>query len=153
MFARARFDCLRFLPWQDRPSPRSGWAAIPVRMGCSIALVLLALTASSAVSEKKAFDIPAGTAPGRLNEFSAQAGGHLLYSAETVNGAKTDAVKGVFTAREVIDRMLTGMGLVAKQDLETGALAIMPAAQADKNDGPAGNSPSAGTPSIKKTTA
>jgi len=79
---------------------------------------------------KKSFDIPAGTAPATLKQFSAQAGGHLLYAADVVEGVKTNAVKGKLTNREVIDRMLTGTRLTAQQDEKTGAIAIMPVVNA-----------------------
>lgn len=81
-----------------------------------------ALRAAEAV--KNRFDIPAGAALVTLKEFSAQAGGQLLYSAGAVEDVETSAVKGEFTAREAIDRMLVHTRLMAVQDERTGALAI-----------------------------
>ena len=65
-------------------------------------------TLTAAPSSRKTFDVPAGTAPATLHQFSAQAGGHLLYSAELVAGLKTQAVKGDLTAREALTRMVAG---------------------------------------------
>lgn len=119
------------------------------RVACWAALALVGLNLPAAEAAKKAFDIPAGIAPGTLKQFSAQAGGHLLYSAEAVEGVKTNAVKGEFTACEVLDRMLIGTGLVFKQDEKTGALAIMHAASANDRGGSADASRDP-TPSIAK---
>lgn len=121
------------------------------RICCWLAIGLVGLNLSAAEAAKKPFDIPAGTAPGTLKQFSAQAGGHLLYSAEAVEGVKTNAVRGAFTAREVIDRMLNGTGLAVKEDEKTGALAITPAESGNGQDHPAEPREDAQSSTKKKT--
>ncbi|MBI2250669.1 MAG: TonB-dependent receptor, partial [Brevundimonas diminuta] len=47
-----------------------------------------------------------------------------LFAAEAVRGVRTAAVKGEFTPKEALDRMLDGTGLMVVQDEKTGALAV-----------------------------
>ena len=73
---------------------------------------------------KKSFDVPAGDAPVSLKQFAQQSGLELLYSAKEIAGAKTNAVKGVFTPREALAKMLNGTKLVATPGKTSGALAV-----------------------------
>lgn len=85
---------------------------------------LLALTAQAAESAKKNYNLPAGDAAVRLKQFSETSGRETLFAAEAVRGVRTTAVKGEFTPKEALDRMLDGTGLVVVQDEKTGALAV-----------------------------
>ncbi len=97
---------------------------------CRWAITVLCLSGGAATlthalePEKKAFEVPAGEALATLKQFSAQAGGRLLYSADAVENVKTNAVKGDVTPRAALDRMLAGSGLEVTQDERSGALAI-----------------------------
>ena len=73
---------------------------------------------------RKKFDVPAGDAFVTLKQFSAQAGGSLLYSADAVDGVKTNAVKGEISPREALDGMLAGTGLEVKQEGHGSTLVI-----------------------------
>jgi outer membrane receptor for ferric coprogen and ferric-rhodotorulic acid len=84
----------------------------------------LAMVATAAEAARKPFDVPAGAAPSTLKQFSAQAGGHLLYSADAVAGVTTNAVKGEFMPHQALDQMLDGTGLVGRRDAATGALSV-----------------------------
>lgn len=95
-----------------------GWAAEPAR---------------------RTFEIPAGSAELTLRAFAEQAGGQFLFSAEKVAGVQTNAVKGVFTERDALQRLVAGTELRPVQDERTGALTVERVAAA------AGGSPRAGT--------
>ena len=81
-------------------------------------------SAQNTDSQKKNFDIPAGDARPMLKLFAAQAGREIVFLVESVDGVKTNAVKGEMTAREAIDGMLAGTSLVAALDERTGAFAV-----------------------------
>lgn len=100
----------------------------------SLLIVLTGLTAGAAETPpersgpdraaKKRFDIPAGDAFSTLKRFSAQSGEQLIYKAESLDGVKTAAVRGTFTPREALGRMLVRTKLAVTQDDKTGTLAI-----------------------------
>ena len=86
--------------------------------------VLLFLTAHAAPETKKNFNLPAGEAVKTLRQFSETSGRETLFAAEAVRGVRTAAIKGEYTPKEALDRMLDGTGLIVVQDEKTGALAI-----------------------------
>jgi outer membrane receptor protein involved in Fe transport len=90
----------------------------------ALVLFTTAISAHAADSARKNFDVPAGAAANTLKQFSAQAGGHLLYSADAVAGVTTNAVKGEFTPHVALDQMLDGTRLVGRRDDATGALSV-----------------------------
>jgi len=85
------------------------WSALPLRAG---------------EDDKRNFDLPAGQAEPSLKQFSEQSGHQLLFPTELVKGVRTNAVKGEFTSREALDRMLANTSLTAGQDMKTGAFAV-----------------------------
>ncbi len=85
---------------------------------------LLSLAAQAAEPAKKNYDLPAGDAGARLKQFSETSGRETLFAAEAVRGVRTAAIKGEYTPREALDRMLDGTGLVVVQDKKTGALGV-----------------------------
>jgi hypothetical protein len=94
--------------------------ALAVAAGLSL---LAPLRAEDAVS--RSFDIAASNAEIALKQFSAQSGQQVLVPSELVAGVRTQAVRGEFTPRVALDRMLAGTRLVAVAD-ETGwAFAIV----------------------------
>lgn len=133
------------------PSPRHatlGRALLPLL--CCLAALFTPLSVSAAESAKKnTFDLPAGAAGETLKAFAKQAGREIVYSADAVGTVATNAVKGEFTPREALDRMLERTGLVATQDARTGAFAVRPEvvtkktvdsrspSKEDKTEGPA----------------
>jgi iron complex outermembrane receptor protein len=80
--------------------------------------------AESDATARLNFDLPAGDARQMLRQFAAQAKREIVFPVELVTGITTKAVKGEFTAREAIERMLAGTGLVAALDDKTGAFAV-----------------------------
>lgn len=83
-----------------------------------------AAAAANAPAARLAFDISAGTADGTLKEFSRQSGLEVLFVTDAAAGVKTNAVKGTFTAREAIDRLLKGTPLTSAQDSVTGTMRV-----------------------------
>lgn len=85
---------------------------------------IAASTAFAAAPEKKIFDVPAGDAVVALKRFAEQAGRQVVYMVDTVRGERTNAIKGEYTARDALDRMLANTRLVAVEDQQTTALSI-----------------------------
>lgn len=92
-------------------------------------LVFLALAslACAADGARRTFDVPAGDALVSLRAFAEQSGQEIVYPADAVRGARTQPVKGEFTPKEALDRMLGGTDLVATQS-RNGILAVSRAA-------------------------
>lgn len=90
------------------------------------------------------FDISAGDALTTLRQFAVQSGEQLIYQADTLEGVRTDAVQGRYTAREALGRMLVRTTLAVTQDATTGTLAITriprPDARPDRGTAPADRS-------------
>ena len=95
---------------------------LPGVLGAALSVTCFALGADVA---KKPFDLPADVAARSLKAFAQQSGVEVLIRAELGREIRTQSVKGEFTPREALDRMLLHTGLAAKEDEETGAMAIM----------------------------
>ena len=72
----------------------------------------------------RTFDLPVDVAEKTLKIFSEQSGRGLIVAAEIALNIRTNAVRGQFTVRGALDRMLAGTGLVAKEDPKTGAFVV-----------------------------
>src|SRR5688572_5359283 len=95
------------------------------RMVMLMVLAALMQTARGAgATTKRQYEVAAGDAATTLRTFVEQSGEEIVYFVPKVRGVTTNAVKGEFTAREVIDRMLANTGLMVVQDQKTGALMI-----------------------------
>src|SRR5580692_1708538 len=91
-------------------------------------VLLLALFLSAALADeggKRNFDLPAGDATRTLKRFAEQAHREIMFPAEPLQGIETNAVKGEFTARQAIERMLAGTPLRATEDPKSGAFAVV----------------------------
>lgn len=86
--------------------------------------VVLVSVTFAANKDKEDFDVPAGDAGGTLKRFAQQAHREIMFPAESVSEIETKALKGEFTVREALDRMLAGTSLRASEDEKTGALVI-----------------------------
>jgi hypothetical protein len=73
---------------------------------------------------RKPFDIPDGDAALTLKMFTQQSGEEIIYPAEQVRAIRTHRVRGEFSARVALARMLDGTGLITAQDEKTGAFAV-----------------------------
>jgi len=92
----------------------------------ALGFFLSASPTSAAEPVRIAFDVPAGPATTTLPLLVAQAGDkeRLIYSADALDGVVTSAVRGNYTARDAVERMLAGTTLRAVRDERTGTLAV-----------------------------
>lgn len=120
-----------------------------VRLGTARAAESAATPARGKEATRR-FDISAGDAFTTLRLFSVQSGEQLIYQADSIDGVRTDAVRGQYTSREALGRMLVRTALAVTQDAQTGALAITriprPGERSDRNPAPTDHS----TPAQKK---
>src|SRR5687768_3007076 len=76
---------------------------------------LLTVETAAAQASLRQFDLPADDATVSLKAFAEQSGQEIVYPPDVVRGTRTNAVKGEFTPKIAIDRMLAGTALVATQ--------------------------------------
>lgn len=89
-----------------------------VAMGVAAFITLVATAADAAVT----FDVPAGDATATLRAFAQQAKREIVFPPMT--GVRTNAVKGEFTVKVALDRMLAGTDLVVFEDQKSGAIVV-----------------------------
>ena len=94
-----------------------------VLASCSV-MVAVAPLGAATVDAKRSFDLPRGDAATTLRQFAATAGRSLVFVTDKVRGETTNPVRGEFTPREALDRMLAGSALEPAQDAATGALVV-----------------------------
>lgn len=100
---------------------RSGWLrAVPLYLVTVLAL----LGASPADSLRKVYDLPADSAEKSIRRFSEQSGLEVFYPSHVTKGVRTQPVRGEMTAREALDAMIAGTGLVVVRDESTGAFSV-----------------------------
>ncbi|MFV0644258.1 MAG: TonB-dependent receptor domain-containing protein [Sphingomonadaceae bacterium] len=85
------------------------------RGSVSVAAVAAALMATPAMAEERsyAFSIPSQDMRTSLRVFSRVTGQQITYEGNEIRGRRAPALSGSFTAREGIQRLLSGSGLVA----------------------------------------
>lgn len=91
-------------------------------MAVTLAVLMAATTGVLAAAARLAFDIPAGEARLTLKQFAQQARREIVFP--SLDSQRTNAIKGEFTVRDALDRMLQGTGLVAFEDGPTGGLVV-----------------------------
>src|SRR5260221_9069353 len=74
------------------------------------ALCICAL-AHTAISEPRAFEVPAGDAATELREFAKQAGLQILFNFNAVTPIRTRAVSGEMEPEAALTQMIRGTGL------------------------------------------
>ena len=95
---------------------------------CAVTAVWLAVQAALAAEPvRKEFDLPADVAAQSLKQFARQSGVQVLISADLGRETRTRSVKGLFTPREALDRMLAETGLTVKEDAKSSVMAVLPA--------------------------
>jgi len=112
---------------------------VPSHCRCRSLAIALAATAWMAVAAAlaadeaaRSFDVPAGDAGEALRQFVQQAGSEIMFLSGSLGGVTTAAVKGDYTARAALDRMVAATDLAVTQDPATGAFAITRRAPADR---------------------
>ncbi|MBL9186611.1 MAG: hypothetical protein JNK23_03950 [Opitutaceae bacterium] len=118
------------------------------RLGVWAVAWSLAASGLAVETARKKFDLPADIAARSLKSFAHQSGVEVLISAELGREIRTQPVRGEFTPREALDRMLAKTGLTVKHDEKTGSMAIFAAHRTNESP-PATPEPSA---SAKKKT-
>ena len=120
-FPHLRKRCLR-----PTPSTATASRSVFARFGPLLCLLgsLLCAAAQPPESDRRAFDLPADAAEKTLKMFSEQSGCGLIMGADVVSGIRTNGVKGDFTPRAALARMLSGTGLVANEDEKSGAFVV-----------------------------
>ncbi len=87
-------------------------------------MVVVAPLGAATVEAKRSFDLPRGDAATTLRQFAAASGRSLVFVTDKVRGETTNALRGEYTPREALERMLAGSALEAAQDAATGALVV-----------------------------
>lgn len=100
------------------------------------ATLMAASVAIAAESVKRKFDLPASSAESALKKYSEQSGVDVVFPTDVVSGVRTNAVQGELTARDALDRLLAGTGLVATPDARSVTFAVK------RDPEPAKNAPS-----------
>lgn len=70
---------------------------------------------ASAAAQTIGFDIPAGPLADALLQFSETSGQRVLFGTDLVRGLRSDGLRGNYTAREALQRLLDGSGFNARQ--------------------------------------
>ena len=94
----------------------------------AVSVALFAFASGTTIASdtgKKRFAIPAGDAALMLKQFADQSGRELIYSAKAVEGVRTNAVNGEFMSGDALKLMIAKTQLIAKEDMKSGALAII----------------------------
>jgi hypothetical protein len=76
---------------------------------------------------RRVFAIAAGDGAVALERFAEQSRTAVIYLVQQVRGVRTNAVRGEFTPREALVRIVANTGLVVAHDEHTGALMVKPA--------------------------
>jgi len=90
-------------------------------------LVLAALSApahGATPSSTRPYAVGEGDAAHTLRQFVEQSGEQVVYVVTKVRGVKTNPVRGQFTARDALNRLVAGTHLVVVEDQKTGALLV-----------------------------
>lgn len=101
-----------------------GWARRVV-LGGLLALGLAAPVAASPIFE---YHLTAGPAEPNLYQFALQSRMQVIFPTELTLGINTNSVRGAYTVREALDRLLAGTNLAAEIDVAAATIAIAPAA-------------------------
>ena len=82
------------------------FSTAPVVLASCSMMVVVAPLGAATVEAKRSFDLPRGDAATTLRQFAAAAGKSLVFVTDKVRGETTNALRGEFTPREALDRML-----------------------------------------------
>ena len=121
-------------------SPGSAAAFAVCSVTCAIA------PAQAGEAARKSYDIAPGDAASTLKRFADESGRQVLFLVDAVRGVTTNPVRGEYTVREALRRLVTGTGLVLTEDAKSGALMVN---RAGPDESPAAKSNQA--PPTRKT--
>ena len=89
---------------------------------CSLACAIAPVQAGEAA--RKSYDIAPGDAAGTLKRFADESGRQVLFLVDAVRGVTTNPVRGEYTVREALTRLVADTGLVVAEDAKSGALMV-----------------------------
>ncbi|MDP3069772.1 MAG: TonB-dependent receptor [Opitutaceae bacterium] len=96
--------------------------AVAVATVCCLAGATASVQAGEAA--RKRFDIARGDAAGTLKRFAEESGQQVVYLVDAVRGITTNPVRGDYTVREALRRLVADTGLVVVEDVKSGALLV-----------------------------
>lgn len=140
----------------DRPLRPAGYAPVLRVLGCILGILALAAAeptvgwAGEAAEPRISFDLPADDAERSLKRFSQRSGLEVLFVSDAARNVRTKAVKGDYTPREALDRMLAGTRLAATQKERNGAVTIVSTANGGSRNGSAGRNETSPSEQKKK---
>ncbi|MEY3608418.1 MAG: hypothetical protein RLZZ447_1206, partial [Verrucomicrobiota bacterium] len=73
---------------------------------------------------RKSYDIEAGDAVSTLKRFANDSGRQVMFLVDAVRGVKTNPVRGEYTVREALTRLVADTGLIVAEDSQSGALMV-----------------------------
>lgn len=104
-------------------SPRSLSLAFARSTGVGSYVLACVSSAIAATAGKVVFNLPADLAEKSLRLFSRQSGAEVVFASDVAKGVRTQPVKGELPARQALEAMLKGTGLVVFED-KSGAFSI-----------------------------
>lgn len=116
------------------PTPLALAAAISVALGAMHAPLTHAQSGATAAASPMSINIPAQPLGRALNELARQANLQMTFPAALVSGKAAPAVSGSLTARQALQRLLAGSGLVAS--VEGNTVVVKQAPPASSADAP-----------------
>ena len=89
---------------------------------CSLACAIAPLQAGE--DTRANYDISRGDAVLTLKRFADESSRQVVFLVDAVRGVTTNAVRGEYTVREALTRLVADTGLVVAEDAQTGALMV-----------------------------
>lgn len=98
------------------PGPHTAFAV------CSLAFAIAPVQAGEAA--RRSYDIARGDAASTLKRFADESGRQVVFLVDAVRGAITNPVRGEYTVREALARLVADTGLELAEDSKSGALMV-----------------------------
>ena len=73
---------------------------------------------------RKSYDIARGDAASTLKRFADESGRQVMFLVDAVRGVTTNPVRGEYTVREALTRLVADTGLAVAEDAQSGALMV-----------------------------
>ena len=89
---------------------------------CSLACALAPVQAGEAA--RKSYDLAPGDAVSTLKRLADESDRQVVFLVEAVRGTTTNALRGEYTVREALQRLVADTGLVVAEDAQSGALMV-----------------------------
>lgn len=117
---------------------------------CSLACAIAPVQAGEAA--RQSYDIARGDAVSTLKRFADKSGRQVVFLVDAVRGVTTIAVRGEYTVREALTRLVADTGLVVTEDAKSGALMVNRLASREPPPSPAKPKPKTNAMTPKSST-